>query len=806
MRIETASKLKIIVLSISVLILSQIFIAGLSISLFQKSYLNFLTSSIELVGKEFKREIELAIRYGKSFNKFLGMEQLMEEIKTRNKDIMNIVIFETDGKILYNLEDKSSLSSIPEPLRIDFDKATKAQKINPAILYNGNYNLLIPVNNQDKKWIGTISLSFSENIVKSEIKKAFIRSAELLAIITIGSTILLAILLSTLVSFKTDRALPKRKITWIVAIVLVITQLFYSAINGYELRQSYIDITRSKIQILTDQLRENIERVLDKGVAIDRLVKIDKVFDKIIEDIPEIAEIAITDTRNIVLYRSAAEHSSNLDIKDSPTNQSTVTAEYEIIFPLEKQVKSEDRIENITEGYMKVTLSKRAIKAIANKIFIDTLTVILTSLLFLLELMIFLLIYITTKMQGHPTEDEGPFTYMLVRPVAFTFLFAVSLSMSFIPLQMNNIYAPMFGLSKEIVLALPISVEMLCAMLTTLAAGFIIDKRGWHVPFLTGICLSAAGAFFSGATVNPFEFIAARGIAGLGYGFSWMAIYGYVYKHTALQFNARGISNLVAGIISGQICGTAVGAMLAEQIGYSSTFKISSILVLIPVIFIIIFMKSYLVKPEITYSDNRLGIRDFLSYITDRNIISILLLIRIPFSVCQIGLLNYAAPIYLNSIDIAQSNIGRVLMIHGLSIVCIAPFLSHFIDHSETKKLYVALGGIIGGLGLTLLYFESGLLAIMFAIFILGLASSSGSAQSAFTLKLDVVHSIGSGKAMSIQRTADKLGQMLGPIFIGIMITVAGFGKGIALSGMIFILTSIIFIFSAKEKKLLSSQ
>lgn len=802
MRIETASKLKIIMVSISVLILSQIFIAGLSISLFQKSYLNFLTSSIELVGKEFKIEIERGIHYGKSFNKFLGMEQLMEEIERRNKDIVNIVIFETDGKILYNLEDKSSLSNdIPEPFRIDFDKAINAQK---PILYKGNYNLLIPVNNQDKKWIGTISLSFSENIVKSEIKKAFIQSTELLAIITIGSTILLAILLSTLVSFKTDRALPKRRITWIVAIVLVITQLFYSAINGYEFRQSYIDITRSKIQILTDQLRENIERVLNKGVAIDRLVEIDKVFDKIIESIPEIAEIAITDKKNIVLYRSSAEQSGNLDIKDLPASRTLVNSEYEIVFPLEKQAKSEDRVENPVEGYMKVALSKKAIKAIVSKIFIDTVTVILTSLLFLLELMIFLLIYITTKMQQHTAEDESSFTYMLARPVAFTFLLAVSLSMSFIPLQMNNIYAPMFGLSREIILALPISVEMLCAMLTTLAAGFITDKRGWHVPFLSGICLSAAGAFFSGVTVNPFEFIAARGITGLGYGFSWMALYGYVYKHTALRFNARGVSNLVAGIISGQICGTAVGAMLAEQIGYSSTFKISSILVLIPVLFIIIFMKPYLVKPEVIYGDNRLGIRDFLSYITDRNIISMLLLIRIPFSVCQIGLLNYAAPLYLNSINIAQSNIGRVLMIHGLAIVCIAPFLSRFIDRSETKKLYVSLGGIIGGLGLTLLYFESGLLAIMVAIFILGLASSSASAQSAFTLKLDVVHSIGSGKAMSIQRTADKLGQMLGPIFMGLMITTAGLGKGIAVSGMIFILTSIVFIFYAKEKKSLS--
>ena len=58
---------------------------------------------------------------------------------------------------------------------------------------------------------------------------------------------------------------------------------------------------------------------------------------------------------------------------------------------------------------------------------------------------------------------------------------------------------------------------------------------------------------------------------------------------------------------------------------------------------------------------------------------------------------------------------------------------------------------------------------------------------------------------MSIQRTADKLGQMLGPIFMGIMITAAGLGTGITLSGMAFILTSVIFIFSAKEKKPLSA-
>jgi len=95
--------------------------------------------------------------------------------------------------------------------------------------------------------------------------------------------------------------------------------------------------------------------------------------------------------------------------------------------------------------------------------------------LFVAELVIFLLIFIKRQLstvaedqasqlrqstdglfENNKGQDERE-TYGLIRPGAFTYLFATALSVSFLPLHMANLYEPMLGLSREIVLGLPIS-------------------------------------------------------------------------------------------------------------------------------------------------------------------------------------------------------------------------------------------------------------------------------------------------------------------------------------------------------------
>lgn len=799
MKKEAASQTRLVVTSIFILVLSQVFMAGLSTGSFEKIYLNFLTASYDIVARDFRRSVDQGLRFGKPLEKLFGIDRLMEEIHRKNEDLDNIALFKPDGEMLYSLQKAEPSTFVPKALQIDFTRDVREGGSDTrTVLLEGRFHVLLPIISRENEWIGTIDLSFDEGVVESRKNAILLSNLKVLGAVTFAATILLAFLVLFFVSSRSGPDLPRRRVLFILAFVLVLAQLITSAANIRDFRSHYIEITRLKIVALTDRLRENIDHLLNKGVQINRLVRIEDVFEEILGNTMEIEKISITDTGGAELYAATTQRRDAGCGSVAFMSAASQPGDFEVFFPLRRTLDEKE----VIEGFIKVHLSECTISKAVSKILLDAVTVVLISFLFLVELVIFFLIYMRKEMQSISHEEEASFTYVLGRPVAFMYLFSVALSISFIPLQMKNLYEPMLGLSKEIVLALPISIEMLCAMITAFLAGMAIDRWGWHIPFGAGIGLSACGAFLSGNASTGLEFIVFRGIVGLGYGLSWMDVQGYVFTFTDPRYRARGISNLVAGIFSGQICGTAVGAMLAERIGYPGVFIAASALTFLPLFFVLIYMRPYFKKPESIVVQGPPRVGDFVRYVTDRNIFAVLLFVMVPFSVCQIGLLNYATPIYLSSLGISQSSIGRVLMVYGLSVITVAPLISRFVDRSSNKKIFITLGGIIGGLGLSVLYFTNGILAVLTAVFTLGLASSiGGSAQSAFVLDLDVTKEIGTGKAMSIQRSADKLGQMLGPVFIGAAIAVVGLENGIAISGMIYILCSILFSFTTRTGK-----
>ena len=371
------------------------------------------------------------------------------------------------------------------------------------------------------------------------------------------------------------------------------------------------------------------------------------------------------------------------------------TGTYEIIQPL--IVISKD-LAQVTKGYVRLLLSRDYIQGQVREIMLDSLTVMLVSFLFLVELAILLLLYLGQQPLSGVEKDEKLSIPLRIRPAGFSFVFAWALPISFIPLYMRDLYEPLFGLSRNVVLGLPISTEMFCALVSALLSGVLVDKRGWHVPFFLGL---GAFRYWSLPVLHGgygLGFITARGVVGFGYGLSWMAIQGFVFRHTDFRTRAQGLTNLVAGIVSGQICGTAVGAMLAERMGYAPVFWFSLVLLLIPCLFVLVFMRKQLhFEPEEKEDNEKLRIADFANCLLTEVIRPRFFFSLVPFALCQVGLLFYAAPLYLNKIGIGQSNIGRILMLYGLSVIYIGPLLSVLWTGRKTKRFLLSLGGLIGG-------------------------------------------------------------------------------------------------------------
>ncbi len=396
--------------------------------------------------------------------------------------------------------------------------------------------------------------------------------------------------------------------------------------------------------------------------------------------------------------------------------------------------------------------------------------------------------------------------YSLIRPDAFIFCFGIDLPVSFIPLYAGDLYTPIFGLSKEYVMGMPISMSMLFTTIAFILGGYWVDQKGWQNTHLWGILLAGAGQIFSATAPSVELYIVSRAVYGFGYGLVFMSYMGFVYSNTSEENRTTGFATMSAGMYSGSICGGAVGGMLAERIGFQNVFLIATFFVLITLVYTIIFMKGTYHYPEKEKENkNQRSSKDDLKmiykFITDKNILSLLLLLSIPAAITLIGVLYYISPIYLDRLGTSQANIARILMINGVFMIYISPMLSPLMDKAQDKKIFVIVSGIVGGLGMLLFLFLKGLLAIIFVILILSFAAAIGhSSRTVYALQQKISIEIGGGQAMSLFRAIDRIGWVLGPLLLSGILASGEIEKGLSIIGIIYIILTILFIVVSKKK------
>jgi predicted MFS family arabinose efflux permease len=802
-------RIKILGIAILLLILAQAFNASLSISSFEKLYRNSLISSYQVVARDLQRNVKTAIRFGKPIEKFIGMTRLMEEVKQNIPDLHNVSVSMPDGKVLYSLQNELVGTRLPEELRVDFGKGGDTSPDSGearTILSQRKYHILLPIRNISKQWVGTIDISFEEQLIIEKIKEIVKENLKSLILTALISAIILACGLFLFVSFKDGERLQKVRIYLILLLILGGAQIFYTASNTKDFRNNYLSITRAKTTQLGKLLKDDIEYLLGKGIRIDRLFKIDVLMSEIIDATPEIEDMRILDKDNELLYLANTQGIVNVQKEKAFDRRTVLRNERDEILEVHFRLETKEAM----EGFLNVNLSPRVIGAKIKEIILDSVTVVTISLLFLVELVILFFILLTKELaktgQGDPVGTDSHI-YGMIRPAVFLFMFSMDLSISFLPLYMEKLYEPILGLSEDIIIGLPISFEMFFAGIMLVVAGIWMDRRGWREPFITGIICCALGAFLSGTATRGLEFIIYRGIVGLGYGLALMASQGFIFGSTSSKNRAQGISSLFAGVYAGSICGGAIGAMLAERIGYAAIFFVAACGMILPILFVILIMRgvsrraSRTVAPQgIVKETTRL--RNFLRFISNRNVFSLLLFNSIPGALCLVGFLYYVTPIYLNRAGTSQSNIGRILMIFGFFMIYVAPLISRYVDRSENKKAYIILSGILSGLGLAAFFFFGGFITTAFVILMIGLSSSFGiSSRTAFVLNLRITQETGVGESMGTYRALERLGQVLGPIVLGTAITMVGIEKGVALVGALFIFFTFFFVIGAKNEQ-----
>lgn len=785
---------------IILLAMAHAFNAALHISAFEKLYLKSLESTYLIVSKDFQRNIQSALRFGKTIDNFAGLGYLIKDVAKKNPDLSDITISSTDGKVIASLDAERSGQLLPPDLQIKYESQLSAdspEDTQISVQFDKQYHLYLPLRDRDGKWVANVDFTLPRAVIQDKLMSIIRFNLVLVCIILSFTAILIALVLKYFIRLAGENRSSKRRINIFMLFLLGGAQIIYSLINMQDFRTNYLEIIESKTEKLSRLVIEDIEFLLGKGIRLNRLIGIDRILSDVLSVAPEFRDIRIINNEGKQLYIADNKGIVNVDEQGHIDQQEVSDSRYQIHYPLHE--RGEKAI-----GKLEINLNEQVIQDKIDEILLDSATVIVISFLFVMELVVFLMILIDAQLKSAGQGAGDGISYHLVRPAAFLFLFAMDLSMSFLPLHMESLYEPIFGLSKEVVIGLPISAEMFFAGMMLIVTGIWMDKKGWHHPFLVGVTLSGIGFVMSGMAVGAIQFILARAIVGLGFGMVMMSVQGFVFSHTSPSTKARGVANLFASIFAGSLCGSAVGGMLAERVGFAQVFFYGVVGILLAIGFLFAFMRQSMHKQEASPKKDKgpaLNFTTIMRFLLDRDVFFMLLFKSMPASVIFVGFLFYISPLHLHSIGTSQSNIARALMAYGLIMIYVSPLISKWVDRTLNKKLFIVISGLLGGLGLILFNFYTGFIATVVVILLLSLSHSFGfSSQTVYVLNTDVARSIGSGRVLGLYRSMERLGQVMGPITLGTLIAIFGINTGISLIGVAYIFFTFCFLFGSRSQ------
>lgn len=700
----------------------------------EKLYVESMVSKQTLIGGDMKRKIEKSLAFGKNIRKFVGMEKLLEEARGHlgrkfhveetspgdgsmkadepweaAESGIDVSVALPDGVIVYSTKASFKKTSLPGPV-LDlpaFSKTLKNGKKTPGhVKHGGVYFIALPLKAPFKKApAGAAIITFDEKPVKKRVENLTRQSLRLMALILAGGAVLLALFLPMAVARRREsEKMSKFKISLAMFSVIALCQIVFTGLSALSFKNYSVRIAREKTAALTAMLQKDIHYLLSKGLRIERLAKMEVRLGEIIAAAPELERVAIHDAAGRPLYAASpggvvhfSSHPDGPGEAPETADREPAEAEYILTRRLLKGGKTQ-AFSPGEAGVIRAVISQKALLDQIKKIALDSATVLVISILFSVEMLILIFMLMEKKTGGRKKKARaGP---KAIRSAAFIFLFGSSLSISFVPLHMGKLYEPIFGVSKDMAMGLPISMEMFFAGISIMISGAWLDRRGWHEPFFAGLAAAALGSLYSWAAPDALHFILSRGAVGFGYGLAWMASQGFVISRAGEKNKNRGIAELVAGIFAGSICGGAAGAMLAERMGYNAVFLISAAILLFVIAYVCLFMRGAIEKPAPgtrKKTDAPRGL--FIRFMLNRNVICLILLSAFPGAVAVVGLLNYFCPIYLNGIGASQSDIGRFFMIYGICMIYLAPFLSRRMDRAMNDKRYMVISGLLAGLG-----------------------------------------------------------------------------------------------------------
>ena len=368
----------------------------------------------------------------------------------------------------------------------------------------------------------------------------------------------------------------------------------------------------------------------------------------------------------------------------------------------------------------------------------------------------------------------------------FVFCFAEELQKSFLPLFVAEFYSENDLFSRDIMMGLPISAFMFVIAVFTPFAGKLVDKFGNKPLFLAGLVPAIGGYLMCYLAQSGNDILLGRSMTAIGYAVITISCQSYIASVVVVENRARGMAVFVGVLMSATMCGTAIGAILADWLGFKAVFLFAIGFALVAALLGWGMLSTDLPEPELKKTPVNLSKSPIATLLRNSQFVLIVLFCAIPAKVILTGFLYLFVPIYLASLEATQSEIGRVMMLYSLIIIPLSPFASGFADRLGKNLWMVIIATIASGIVLLGLYQNASVAMV------LGVVAALGGVHAFLKAPLIVAAMEAAEKspditrtgALSLLRTSERIGSVIGPVVVAGMLVVLDFGEVAAILGI----------------------
>ena len=382
---------------------------------------------------------------------------------------------------------------------------------------------------------------------------------------------------------------------------------------------------------------------------------------------------------------------------------------------------------------------------------------------------------------------------MQIRIPLFVFMFAEELPRSFLPQFAARLTPSDSTISQELMFGLPITLFMLAGMIMVPFAGGLTDRFGTRRVFLAGIVPATVGYLGTFLAQGFVDLIGWRVLSGIGYGLIFIAAQAWVADNTDMRSRAHGMTVFVGAAFAAAICGPSIGGILAERLGFETTFLISAVLAAVSGTLVYTMLDG--TTRRRTAHRTLFGRRELRTLLTDRRLFAVTVFAAIPGKLILTGFLFYLVPLYLSELGYRYSVIGWLITLYGVSTLAFTSFAARFADRSGRHAAVVAAGGLLAGLGCLASLIAPAVGGAFNAVLVTILALGFGHAlslASEFAIVQNIARRRGGlhqASMISAYRLAERGGLVLGPIVAGTLAARFGYQGAIVGIGVLLLVS-----------------